>query len=184
MRLSALEVSNFRSLRNVKIDDLDSVTALVGRNNAGKTSVIEAFLLLSLLKWHSDELAGFSACLPWGPDPSSLLPDWRNDRDLAKPIGISLEFRLDSVDLSTLFNWSTNVGWVDPKLTYQLQIDGTGGAGSPDWLVPVRIELVNSGQAFLLAEADQIQPGNVRIAISTPEGLKASCEASDASPRA
>jgi hypothetical protein len=172
MRLSALEVSNFRSLRNVKIDDLVSVTALVGRNNAGKTSILEAFLLLSLLRWHSDQLDGFSACLPWGPDPSSLLDDWRNDGDLTKPIEISLTFDLDPTDLAALFDWSTKIDWVNPKMSYRLVIHGVGGAGAPNWLVPIRIELVNSDRTFLIAEADQIQAGTVRLTFHSNDGFE------------
>ena len=41
VRVTEVRVSNFRSLTNVAVD-LDDLTVLVGANNAGKTSFLEA----------------------------------------------------------------------------------------------------------------------------------------------
>src|SRR2546430_15605064 len=46
MFLRELEVANYRSLENVKLDHLDKFNVLIGRNNAGKSSVFGAIQLL------------------------------------------------------------------------------------------------------------------------------------------
>lgn len=46
-RLTSLNIEAYRSLRNVKLDELRSVNLLVGGNNAGKTSILEAVGLIA-----------------------------------------------------------------------------------------------------------------------------------------
>ena len=41
MRLSRVEIRNFRSIRHVVVD-LGQTTVLVGPNNAGKTAILDA----------------------------------------------------------------------------------------------------------------------------------------------
>jgi ABC-type branched-subunit amino acid transport system ATPase component len=43
--LNSLEIRNFRAFRNFKIDHLGRVNLLVGKNNVGKTSLLEAIWL-------------------------------------------------------------------------------------------------------------------------------------------
>jgi len=47
MQYQSLTIENFRGIKKFEIDDLKRVNLLVGRNNCGKTSVLEAFFLLS-----------------------------------------------------------------------------------------------------------------------------------------
>jgi len=47
MRYNTFTIQNFRGIEQLTIDDLKMVNLLVGRNNCGKTSVLEAFFLLS-----------------------------------------------------------------------------------------------------------------------------------------
>ena len=47
MKYQSLTIENFRGIKKLKIDDLKRVNLLVGRNNCGKTSVLEAVFLLS-----------------------------------------------------------------------------------------------------------------------------------------
>ena len=42
-----LEIENFRGIKSLEIDDLARVNLFVGRNNCGKTSVLEAAFLLT-----------------------------------------------------------------------------------------------------------------------------------------
>ena len=42
IRLQSLSISNFRGVREGKIDGFTDVNVLVGRNNSGKTTVVEA----------------------------------------------------------------------------------------------------------------------------------------------
>ena len=45
--LERIQIKNFRALRDVEIDDLARINLIGGRNNAGKTSLLEALFLLS-----------------------------------------------------------------------------------------------------------------------------------------
>ena len=42
-----LKIENFRGIKSLEIDDLARVNLFVGRNNCGKTSVLEAASLLT-----------------------------------------------------------------------------------------------------------------------------------------
>ena len=44
--LSSLEIKNFKGIREGKISDLSQVNVLVGRNNSGKSTVLDALLLM------------------------------------------------------------------------------------------------------------------------------------------
>jgi AAA15 family ATPase/GTPase len=48
MFLDALEVKNYRSLEDVKLDSFDRFNVLIGRNNTGKSSVIGVLDLLNV----------------------------------------------------------------------------------------------------------------------------------------
>ena len=43
---SSLSIENFRGIRSLRIDNLQRINLVVGRNNAGKTSLLEAAILL------------------------------------------------------------------------------------------------------------------------------------------
>ena len=47
MRITKVEVSNFRLLEDVKLTFEQGTTVVVGRNNSGKTSLTELFRRLS-----------------------------------------------------------------------------------------------------------------------------------------
>ena len=47
MRYKSLSIENFRGIANLEITDMQRVNLFVGRNNCGKTSVLEAVFLLS-----------------------------------------------------------------------------------------------------------------------------------------
>jgi len=44
--LSSLEIGNFKGIKSGKIGDLAQVNVLVGRNNSGKSTVLDALLLM------------------------------------------------------------------------------------------------------------------------------------------
>jgi len=46
MRIKNITIINFRLLENVSIDLEDDITLIVGRNNTGKTSFLEAIKIL------------------------------------------------------------------------------------------------------------------------------------------
>lgn len=47
MKYQSLTIENFRGIEKLEINDLKRINLLVGRNNCGKTSILEAFFLLS-----------------------------------------------------------------------------------------------------------------------------------------
>lgn len=47
MKFTKLTIQNFRGIQNLDIKDFQRVNLLVGRNNCGKTSVLEALFLIS-----------------------------------------------------------------------------------------------------------------------------------------
>ena len=46
MAFTSLDIPNFRALRNLRVEELRRVNLLVGKNNSGKTSLLEAVELL------------------------------------------------------------------------------------------------------------------------------------------
>lgn len=44
MRLSKLAIRNFKAIRDLKMEDIDSAAILIGKNNTGKTTILDAIL--------------------------------------------------------------------------------------------------------------------------------------------
>ena len=47
MQISRLEIHNFKSIRSLTIEEVDLAMILVGRNNTGKTVVLDAILTVA-----------------------------------------------------------------------------------------------------------------------------------------
>ena len=43
MQFTYLRIQNFKSIRDMEIKDIEAALILVGKNNTGKTSVLDAF---------------------------------------------------------------------------------------------------------------------------------------------
>lgn len=71
MRLSRVNVSGFRSLRDAGVTGLNTVNAVVGKNNSGKTALLESFLLLGTLR------PGYVSFAPPGSGHALGQADWR-----------------------------------------------------------------------------------------------------------
>lgn len=77
MKYQGVEVSNFRSLEHLAVEDLGRINLLVGPNNSGKTSLLEALWLLQapgnpVLATNISVFRGFS------PVIQAREPGWRN----------------------------------------------------------------------------------------------------------
>lgn len=77
MRITYLKICNYKSIRELVIQDVENALILVGKNNTGKTAVIDAILTAAGLR-----------------EPA----DWEY-LDPGKPISISLQFELTDNDL-------------------------------------------------------------------------------------
>ena len=42
MKISSVIIENFKSIRHMEINDIDNAFILVGKNNTGKTAVLDA----------------------------------------------------------------------------------------------------------------------------------------------
>ncbi len=62
MYLRALEIKNYRSLRHVKMEGLERFNTLIGRNNAGKSSIFGALSMLN--RYLHSELSASVQALP------------------------------------------------------------------------------------------------------------------------
>ena len=47
MRFTRIRIKNFKSIRDMELSDIDSALILVGKNNTGKTSVLDAVRLMT-----------------------------------------------------------------------------------------------------------------------------------------
>ena len=47
MKICYLKIRNFKSIRELEIQNVESAMILVGKNNTGKTAVIDALLLVA-----------------------------------------------------------------------------------------------------------------------------------------
>ncbi len=75
MLLHSLEIKNYRSLEHVKLDNLQQFNVLIGRNNAGKSSVFGA------LHYLANVLAS-----------KAIAPDVLTARDATRSLEINLTF--------------------------------------------------------------------------------------------
>ena len=89
MRIDFLHIQNFRKLKNCRIDISIKETLLVGANNSGKTSAMDA-LILFLTKNRSFDLKDFTLS-NWSAI-NKIGEDWLKEKDL------------DKIDL-TIKNW-------------------------------------------------------------------------------
>lgn len=47
MKYQTINISHFRGIEHIKLTSLKQVNLIVGKNNSGKTSVLESFFLLA-----------------------------------------------------------------------------------------------------------------------------------------
>ena len=78
MQLTYLHIRNFKSIRDLEIRGIDRALILVGKNNTGKTSVLDAVCAVCGLSASTDVLMCGDVCLGSGFPPlrmgSCLLP--------------------------------------------------------------------------------------------------------------
>jgi hypothetical protein len=91
MKIRAIEIKNYRSLRDIKMTELGDLVILVGKNSSGKSNVLEALeLFFADLNIQSDYAKTF---------PATTWYDKRNQ----KPIDFVITLEIDDQDLRDIF---------------------------------------------------------------------------------
>lgn len=99
MRIDFLHLQNFRKLKNCRIDISKKETVLVGANNSGKTSAMDA-LILFLTKNRSFDLKDFTLS-NWAAI-NKIGDNWLNEKD---PKKIDLSIKSWETEIPTLDIW-------------------------------------------------------------------------------
>jgi AAA15 family ATPase/GTPase len=63
MLIKELSIANFRGIRESKLSDLAQVNILVGKNNTGKSTVLEALTLIGQIAAHNAGIRNFRSDL-------------------------------------------------------------------------------------------------------------------------
>ena len=91
--LKCLQIRNFRGFNEIKIDELSGINLIAGKNNSGKTSLLEAIFLLSTagnaeMAINTNIIRGIEPGVPVGD------PFWKQlffNLNMEWPIGIEVE---------------------------------------------------------------------------------------------
>ena len=94
--LTSLRISNYRAFRELRIDELSRINLISGRNNSGKTTLLEALLMLSAghpeITLHTAIIRGMkSERLPPAAIPLIYWRQMFSSLDFGIPIEISAE---------------------------------------------------------------------------------------------
>ena len=92
MQLQGVSVSGFRSLRNSHLSGLKVLNCVIGRNNAGKSALLDGLLLLPLIAVGHEHLQGVPLPGPADMDMEEWLEDSISDHELGKPLRVELDF--------------------------------------------------------------------------------------------
>jgi len=154
MQLESVRVSGFRSLRNTGLSGLKVVNCLIGRNNSGKSALLDALLLLPFIHWGNVQLEDVPKVVPRGTDVDQWLADSITDHDPRNPISLELGFVPAEQEMGDLRRHiaadSVDVMRPDLMLHYALELR----LASPYWdssrLYLVEVALSSGGERMAL----------------------------------
>ncbi len=123
MLLDSIHVQGFRSLRRSSVDGLATLNTLVGKNNSGKTALLDSLLLLLAVRTNDTELGPLSLMLPGDRQFREFIDDSITDLLPQNPIRLVLTFRPTRQDLETALNHAPIEGLEGrAKLRYSLEL--------------------------------------------------------------
>jgi predicted ATP-dependent endonuclease of OLD family len=124
--ITSLKIKGYRGIRNCELTDLSKINIFIGRNNSGKSSLLEALYLASAAFNFRDPLKRYSnkieyllnrRCergLRWNQGKEALWYAY----DLTKPISIEIELMKNAELRIELFNWHLHpLIEIDPKIS-------------------------------------------------------------------
>jgi predicted ATP-dependent endonuclease of OLD family len=156
MFLRSLEIENYRSLEQVELTDIGRFNVLIGRNNAGKSSV---FGILALL---------------WNVLNGSVSVDWRTlltDKDENRSLQIKLTFEPRVKDRKEFINILNRQGpWGDREETIfnspllrQIEFSFMAPPGSPNRLLLRQTRILAQDNKWALVQSTEGQTGDKPI---------------------
>lgn len=137
MQLVAIELSNYKSFaQRARIDGLKTVNALIGPNNQGKSSVLEAIATLWWL--NGGDVAGHGNLA----DHMSTRLRRRSPDDTNQEFGLTVEFSLDEQDLDKL-GFSRDEGLLRSikGIKYEFAWGGDHNFRQPHSMIPTTVAL-------------------------------------------
>ena len=95
MRISRIHIKNFKSLKNVALDDLGDLVVFTGKNSSGKSNILEAIHLF------------FNCFNVVEPSPVTSIPEFDTylwyDLDTQNPITTTVEVKFDATESEEIF---------------------------------------------------------------------------------
>jgi uncharacterized protein len=96
IRLHSLKIERFRGVREGKIEGFADVNLLIGRNNCGKTTVVEAIMKTLWLHVQGVDVLGRHCLSFWSQirqESGSFLSEWWFRQDKSRPIALTVELQ-------------------------------------------------------------------------------------------
>src|SRR5262249_24083473 len=90
MKITSLEIQNFRTIESLRLDFHPTYTAMCGPNDSGKTNVVRALRAL-LKETGDDDPFGDTAEIAYKND----YPKWKESVSTAEPLTVSAELEID-----------------------------------------------------------------------------------------
>ncbi len=177
--IQSLHLDHFRSHQHLELNDLGRVNLLLGKNNSGKTAVLEALLLAALpsqtpqvvrllgeartqnsraANARSVEDAWSGLFFAWDFRRPVRISWSQNGEDLGpfdnitRSLGISVDYQED-VGTQTLFNFGENVNFLSPFLSAKVDVTAQGVSDSYEYRLD-RDRTVGQVGAYFSREAD------------------------------
>ena len=110
MLLDSIDAEGFRSLRHSAVEGLSTLNTLVGKNNSGKTALLDSLLLLLAVRTGDLRLAPLSLMLPKDRQFREFIEDSITDLRAENPVSLALAFNPDREDLETVLKQTPDEG--------------------------------------------------------------------------
>jgi len=165
MQLEGVRVSGFRSLRNSELQGLKVLNCLIGRNNSGKSALLDALLLLPFIRRGHERFQG----VPLPGDDGRRMDEWLEDsvtdRDPSKAIRVELDFVPGEQEMGDLRRHiaadSAEVMRPDLMLHYALELRPATRHWDRHRLYLVEVALSSGGERMTLVDQRGGEGGGV-----------------------
>jgi len=165
MRLRSVRISGFRSLRDTGVDDLEAINTLVGRNNSGKSALLESIFLSTTVRLGDNRLGAVRATSPWSRPVAQVVEDSLSGLPDQGFINVTLVLELDEAANRALFA-DTKDGFLKRmeqagpvRLTYHLRLGHNEDNWSAEQIIPVRLTASLGQKNVMLTEmSDESDP--------------------------